>query len=434
MKMLKQVFYISYLFCVILSVPVLSAQPPRQMIQVQIIPQKQTFEYRLGENVVFQVAVTLSGLPADAVSATYAISEDMMEAHSNGVLTLTNGKATVDAGTMRKPGFLRCRVNVVYGGVDYEGACTVGFAPDNLLPTVEMPDDFEAFWAAQLAEANQIPMNPRLEPIDALSDEQVETYHLSLGAFRQGVKVYGILCVPRKEGRYPVILKLPGAGIRPYSGDTNTARNGFITLELGIHGIPVNQPQEVYEALAQGALNGYPAININSREDFYYRRVYLSCSRAVDYLAQHPKADNRNIFVAGGSQGGALAIVTAALNPHVKAIMALYPALCDMTAYLHGRAGGWPHYFRNRENTPLLQAEAIVASYYDVANFARLLDAPCYMSFGFNDETCPPTAVYSAYNVIHSEKKLFLVEETGHYNYPEQWNIGWDWMMSFYDR
>jgi cephalosporin-C deacetylase-like acetyl esterase len=39
---------------------------------------------------------------------------------------------------------------------------------------------------------------------------------------------------------------------------------------------------------------------------------------------------------------------------------------------------------------------------------------------GFNDETCPPTSMYAAYNVITAPKELFIVQETGHWTYPEQ--------------
>lgn len=401
------------------------------MVQVNVSPAGGSFVYSPGDRADFLVSVTLSGVPAECSSVKYEIAADMMPSAARGSLTLNDGKARIKGLSMSQPGFLRCKVVAEHDGVDYEGLCTVAYDPDKLRPTVEMPADFKDFWNNQLNEAARVPMSPRLELMPHACTDKVDVYHLSLGAFREGVRVYGILCVPKASGKYPAILKVPGAGIRPYSGDVNTAANGFITLEVGVHGIPVNQPQAVYDALAWDALNNYPTINIDSRYDYYYRRVYLSCVRAVDYLASLPQYDGENMFVAGGSQGGALSIVTAALNPKVKAIMAFYPALCDMTAYLHGRAGGWPHYFRDRSDDAALAAKVETAAYYDVVNFARLLQVPCYMSFGYNDTVCPPTTTYSTYNVIPSEKKLLVVEETGHYNYPEQWNVGWDWMMSF---
>ena len=58
----------------------------------------------------------------------------------------------------------------------------------------------------------------------------------------------------------------PGAGVRPYSGDVHMASKGVITLEIGIHGIPVTMSQMIYDVLSKGALNGYPYRNDNSRD------------------------------------------------------------------------------------------------------------------------------------------------------------------------
>ena len=62
-------------------------------------------------------------------------------------------------------------------------------------------------------------------------------------------------------------------------------------LQIGIHGIPVIQPQEVYDSLAQGGLSGYPTFGLDSRERYYYRRVYTGTLRANDFLASLPQWD-----------------------------------------------------------------------------------------------------------------------------------------------
>ena len=67
-------------------------------------------------------------------------------------------------------------------------------------------------------------------------------------------------------------------------------------------------------------------------------------------------------------------------------------------------------------------------AYYDVVNFARRIKVPGFYTLGFNDMVCPPTSMYSAYNLIAALKDLFLCEETGHFSYPEQWTKAWLWM------
>jgi len=58
--------------------------------------------------------------------------------------------------------------------------------------------------------------------------------------------------------------------------------------------------------------------------------------------------------------------------------------------------------------------------YYDVVNFAREIKVPGFYTWGFNDETCPPTSMYAAYNMINAPKILHLALETGHWTFPEQ--------------
>jgi cephalosporin-C deacetylase len=244
-------------------------------------------------------------------------------------------------------------------------------------------------------------------------------------------RLYGILCAPRAAGKYPALLSVPGAGVRPYRGWAELAGRGVITLQIGIHGIPVIQPQEVYDSLGRGGLNGYPTFGLDSRERYYYRRVYTGTLRANDFLTSLPQWDGHNLGVTGGSQGGALAIVTAGLDRRVTRLAAYYPALSDLTGYLNGRAGGWPHMFRATDGPNVHRDEAKVATsrYYDVVNFARRVTAPGLYSWGFNDETCPPTSMYAAYNVITASKRLILAYDTGHRTTQEQVDEVNDWIV-----
>jgi len=144
-----------------------------------------------------------------------------------------------------------------------------------------------------------------------------------------------------------------------------------------------------------------------------------------------PQYDGANLAVAGGSQGGALSIVAAALDSRVKYLAAFYPALSDVTGYLNGRAGGWPHLF-DKTNVAVhnTKEKKETVKYYDVVNFARLLKVPGWYSWGYNDETCPPTSMYAAYNVISAPKELYLALETGHWTYPEQRDKANAWLVS----
>ena len=55
--------------------------------------------------------------------------------------------------------------------------------------------------------------------------------------------------------------------------------------------------------------------------------------------------DGHTLVVTGNSQGGLQAIVTAALNPKVTAVLTLVPAGCDMNGPLAQRQAGWPGWY-----------------------------------------------------------------------------------------
>ena len=70
------------------------------------------------------------------------------------------------------------------------------------------------------------------------------------------------------------------------------------------HGIPVNLPQHVYDALSGGTLHNYWANQLDNREAYYYRRVYLGCLRSNDLLTSRDNWNGKDLLVMGASQGG----------------------------------------------------------------------------------------------------------------------------------
>jgi cephalosporin-C deacetylase-like acetyl esterase len=64
-----------------------------------------------------------------------------------------------------------------------------------------------------------------------------------------------------------------------------------------------------------------------------------------------------------------------------------------------------------------------------VANFARFVKAPGFYSWGFNDNVCPPTSMYSAYNLITAPKELKLYLNTGHWTFPVQYELRDAWLL-----
>jgi cephalosporin-C deacetylase len=413
------------------------AQGPRQpfsRVSVTVTPDRADWTYRPGDPVSFRIDVLRDGHPVQGATIKYGVGPEMLPPVTEATAVVADAPLSVSAGTMTSPGFLRLVATVEIEGHTYRGVGTAGFSPEAIQPTQTNPSDFDAFWDGERARLAALPIDARWTPMPDYGTADASCWQVNLqnvGVTEGASRLYGVLCMPRASGKYPALLSVPGAGVRPYRGWAELAGRGVITLQIGIHGIPVIQPQEVYDGLGRGGLNGYPTFGLDSRERYYYRRVYTGTLRANDFLTSLPEWDGRNLGVTGGSQGGALAIVTAGLDRRVTRLAAYYPALSDLTGYLNGRAGGWPHMFRATEGPNVHRDEAKIATsrYYDVVNFARRVTAEGLYSWGYNDETCPPTSMYAAYNVITASKRLMLAYDTGHRTTQEQVDEVNDWLV-----
>jgi cephalosporin-C deacetylase-like acetyl esterase len=407
-----------------------SAAERTGVVRVEVTPDREDWTYALGAPVGFTIRVRRDGHPIPGAVVRYRIGLERLPPTLDAKAPVPADGLRVEAAPLAAPGFLRCEAEVEVAGRTYKGLATAGFAPHAIQPTVENPADFDAFWAGAKKDLAAVPVAAKVVPLPERATAGYELFHVSVANVAPKLprraedpppppsQIEGILCEPRGKGPFPAVLEVPGAGIRGYRGQTSLCERGFITLQIGIHGLPVTLDPGVYDDLGKGALSGYAWFGLDDRDRYFYRRVYLGAVRANDFLARHPKWDGKNLGVIGGSQGGALAIVTAALDPRVRALVSYYPALSDLTGYLHGRAGGWPHLFRTEEARTADKLRT--AQYYDVVNFARRVKAPGLYSWGWNDDVCPPTSLHAAYNVVPGPKRLLLALETGHFTTKEQ--------------
>lgn len=408
----------------------LSAQPRQELVEVIVTPNQADWTYDIGDQAEFSISVYKNNVPLDGIEVNYTVQPDpgyrSIAIWDEGVRKLKNHTTKIKTKKFNEAGFLRCTASVEIDGKEYSSYTTVGFEPEKIKPTTTLPRDFEAFWNQGKEDLAKVPMNPVLTLMPERCTDKVDVYHVKLDNVKG--KIYGILAKPKATGEYPAILHVPGAGIRPYYGDVGEAAEGFISFTIGIHGIPVNLDQGVYDDLRAGPLSNYQAFNLDDKENAYYRRVYLGCVRAVDFIESVDGFNGEDIAVTGGSQGGALSIVTAGLDDRIDYLAAFYPALSDMTGFLHGRAGGWPQIFVDEFTNKPEKIEN--SKYFDVVNFARFVKVPGWYSWGYNDNVCPPGSTYSAYNVLPGQKELHLFQKTQHWTYPEQHELKNEWLFS----
>lgn len=422
---MKKIFILLWAIVAILPI---GAQIRGNNIVVTVQPDKNDWTYRIGEKASFVVSVLKSGTPLNNVVVDYQTGPEMYQ-NVKKTATLKDGTMKL-TGTMKQPGFYRVDVTAHVDGHDYKGACAAAFSPEKLQPSTVMPQDFEAFWQKSIEEARRVDLNPTKRLLPERCTKDVNVYEVSFQNMRWNYRTYGILCVPVKEGKYPALLRVPGAGVRPYGGDVYCASQGVITLEIGIHGVPVTMDQKIYDDMFNGALANYWETGMDNRDKSYYKRVVIGCIRALDFIEQYTPWNGKGLGVTGSSQGGFLSLATAGLDKRVTCYGAVHAALCDHTASLKGVACGWPHYFYWNKGKGQ-EREIETSRYYDGVNFARLITEwqQGWFSFGYNDDVVPPTTAWATYNIVKGPKEISPYQQTAHFWYQEQWDEWVAWLL-----
>lgn len=407
--------------CCLLIIYTTNAQnyPHQSDILWVTTPSNTNWLYKLNEEAKIKVSLYEYGILQDKLKVSYSIGPELMPAEKSGTLIIKNGEAVISMGTMSKPGFKDCQLQVTLNGTEYRHHIKVGFAPEKLMPYTQFPDDFVSFWEKAKREAASCPVEVSRVFVPEYSSDQVDCYLVKIQAYKKGNYVYGYLTMPKMEGKYPVVFSPPGAGIKPMNPlkDIFYAENGFIRFDMEIHGIRPDLDAATYKEISQAfgsGNNSYLVNGLEDRDSYYMKKVYLSCVRALDYLTSLPEWDGKNLVAQGGSQGGALALITAGLDERVTACAANHPALSDMAGYKANRAGGYPHLFTNYSgmDTP---EKLKTLEYYDVVNFAKLIKTPVFMTWGFNDDVCPPTTSYIVYNTLKSKKEALITPVNEHW-------------------
>ena len=412
--------------------------PRKSFVETLAVPNHADSYYLPGQQAWLTVTAREGGVPVSGTTIYYKAGPEMLLLAVSDSATFADGQVTLPMGTMREPGFLACQYEWRSAdGKTHKDLVKVAYSPERITAFTAMPSDFTTFWRDAVAAARRVDLEPSYTDIADATDDRYITrlVRLHVGSDKW---VRGYLTMPRPSAqggapeRFPVVLCPPGAGSQKiYPSDYFPAR-GCIYMKMEIHDNDPLLADDEYDEMRHRKCDGYTTRGLASRDTYYYKDVYVGCVRALDFLCSLPQWDGKNAIVTGGSQGGALTIVTAALNEKATACAPFYPALCDLTGFLHQRAGGWPKFFSgtNKDGqTDIAVAQAAVTlSYFDIVNFARLLKVPTFMAWGYSDDTCSPTSVWAAWNEVGATKERDITPSSGHWRFPATQEKCWQWM------
>ena len=420
------------LFMLLLSAAATRAEnyPYRSDYLWVTVPDHADWIYKTGEKATVRVQFFKYGIPRDGV-VEYTLADDRLADDKSGTATLKGGACTIDMGTRRTPGFRDLRLSLTLDGKTYKHHIKVGFSPEKIVPYTQEPADFNAFWQQTLDEAAGTPLSYTRERYPELCSDKVDCDIVKIQVnARQCIYAYLFMPVGAKKGAHPAVFCPPGAGIKTIKNPKPFyAENGFIRLELEIHGLDPRISDETFAEITaafNSSTNGYLENGIDSRERYYMRHVYVGLVKAVDLLSSLPEWDGKNIAVQGGSQGGGLALVAAGLDKRITQCVVNHPALADMAAYAEaGRTGGYPHMSRE-----ILTPEHVrTLSYFDAVNFARHISCPVRMTWGYNDDVCTPTTSYAVWNTLTCPKEAVITPVNEHWTSADTEQGHMEWIL-----
>ena len=401
-----------------------SARPAYESYQLKVVPVQKKNVYKAGEKIQFRITLAdKTGKPVIGQKIGYAVSSGDGKLQKN-IITKTDGKPLFCEASLDAPGWIRVLATLLDENgkplLKRKRAILAGAGamvePEKIRAGCDEPADFNKFWEEQKAALAKVPVRAERTPVPLTGRQadRFQCYDVKVDCVNQ-VPVSGYLTMPlkAKPKSLPAVVSYHGAGVRSAS---RIFRNNAICFDVNAHGILNGQTRAYYNNLRTNELRNYYYRNKNDREKFYFRDMYLRVLRALDYVKTLPEWDGKNLIVVGSSQGGAQALVAAALDPQVSLCLSGVPAMSDHSGNLLGRQSGWPRLFAAKNGKPVDVKTAEASKYYDNVNFAKYIKAPVYMTVGMIDNTCVPTSVYAVFNNLPAatEKHMTIFPTEGH--------------------
>ena len=276
-------------------------------------------------------------------------------------------------------------------------------------PRIVVEPDFKPFWDKTLAELRSVPLEA--QAVRVYEDHpKFEMYDVTFNGWNRH-RTHAMLFVPKgATNPLPAIV---------------TAHPGTTGFNLnkrpdGVYGSEVKQDPRFVTIvpLVRGFAPDARDIPFNNpwwgpledRETYVARAWYCALVRAVDYLATRPDlVDMKRVVAVGGSQGGAFALVTAALDPRIRYCFADCPANCQPQEIMENYPSFGPSKGVIPPGRTLEQVERML-SYYNPVNFCPYIKCPAYVGSNIGDLTVHsmgPLAAYHNLTALPADQKDF---------------------------
>jgi cephalosporin-C deacetylase len=286
------------------------------------------------------------------------------------------------------------------------------------------PADFDAYWARALAELDALGTEARLEPAE-FQVPFAECFHLWFRGVG-GARVHAKYLRPRRPaGRHPAVLMFHGYTMS--SGDWSD-KLPYVALGAGVAALDCRGQGGLSEDVGGVSGNTQAGHIVRGLEDgpdkLLYRALFLDTAQLARIVMAMDDVAAERVGATGGSQGGALTLACAALEPRIARAAPVYPFLCDYRRVwemdLAERAyAELKKHFRLFDPTHEREEELFTRlGYIDVQHLCPRIRAEVMMTTCLLDDVCPPSTQFAAYNRIVSKKRMIIYPDFGHEPLP----------------
>ncbi len=288
-------------------------------------------------------------------------------------------------------------------------------------PKLTRQPDFDEFWETTKKELAAVRLEYKLQPY-SYPARGVKVFRISFKGFNNA-DIDGWFAIPDGPGKYPGIVAYHGYNWA-FDGNlhdtVNMALHGYGVLQMLVRGQQGNSSDNV--VTYHGNNSGWMTKGILSKEQYYYRAVYMDSVRALEVLADMDNVDPDRIGVMGGSQGGGLSLASSALSDIPRVTVASYPYLCNFNRAIDTAPqmpyGEINEFFRRNSDPAIEEQAKKTLSYFDVMNHAPNIKCPVLLASGLVDEITPPSTIFAAYNHMECPKEIAVFRYFGHEYIP----------------
>ncbi|MBL9208481.1 MAG: alpha/beta fold hydrolase [Opitutaceae bacterium] len=287
------------------------------------------------------------------------------------------------------------------------------------------PEDFDAYWDAALRELAATPPAPEFRRTTAINARGVDCFDLWFTGVG-GARIYAKYLRPSGAQACPAVLQFHGYS--GHSGDwtprLSYVSQGFCVAAMDCRG-QGGRSEETGGVLGT-TLRGHIVRGLDDPDPrkLLFRQIFLDTAQLARVVMSLPEVDADRVGAMGGSQGGALTLACAALEPRVRRAAPVFPFLCDyQRTWEMDLAKDAYHELRDyfRFFDPRHEREEATfrkLGYIDLQFLVPRIRADVLMYTSLMDTICPPSTQFAAYNKITSHKDMVIYPDFGHENLP----------------